>query len=406
MKQKSRKQRQADQLGMPMGTARSKLQRKVIWHLLNRVGQDKCGHCGDWISSPEDLAITHVEQWLDIDPDLFWDTRNVAFMHPTCTEEYAADREAARRQKEQDKMNNLVSIGIVNERGDWLPGCIHEDKIYVAGKHGERYKITLRNHSNERVEVVLTVDGRDVITGKEGSKDERGYILHGLESYEIDGWRTSDDTVAAFRFGADKDKAYSTQKGSGASLGVIGMAVFQEKTYSRRTSVLRSSGIAPMGAPAGALFSMNASYGDGAERGAASASFTSDTVVTHTSTSTSTSRLDSFSTDRHLDKERETRAQAPGRTRGMRQMRRRKAGKEAPREEVKLGTKFGEEIQSQVNKVTFTRLGTTPAQLVSIEYDTFKNLKKRGIPVTRSAPRPTAPSGFPADDGYCKPPQR
>jgi len=82
-------------------------------------------------------------------------------------------------------------------------------------------------------------------------------------------------------------------------------------------------------------------------------------------------------------------------------------GKEAPREEVKLGTKFGESLSSQVMHTRFLRRTDDPAQLIAIEYDTFKNLKKRGVPITKSS-RPPAqtPSAFPADDAYCKAPPR
>lgn len=384
MKAKTRKQRQAAQLGMPMGTARSKLQRKLIWDLLNKAGENECEHCGDWISRPEDLAITHVEPWLDNDPELFWDTRNVAFMHPPCAEHSAAERNAARRQKEKEKMSKLVNVGIVNERGEWLPGCYHDGKVYVAGKHGERYQIALRNQTGERVEVVLTVDGRDVISGEAGSKDSRGYVLQPFETCQIDGWRTSDDTVAAFRFGADKDKAYSTQLGTGAHLGVIGVAVFEERQSSW---FLRSStrGVAPAGMWGGSTTFTDSHY--------------SAEVLNASAEVVNSADLSLHST-RSV---REERAQAPNHKRSP-QVRRRK---QAPREEVKLGTKFGEEIQSSVHKTTFTRLTAEPSQVLTIEYDTFKNLKRRGIPIKRSKPRVESPSAFPADnDGYCKAPPR
>lgn len=359
MKRKTRKQRQAEQLGMPIGTAKSKLNRKIIWDLLVSGGGNVCEYCDDWIAHPEALAITHVEPWLDNDPDLFWDTQNVAFMHPQCAEESAAERDAARRQKAKQTMNELVTLGILNERGEWLPGCVHDGKIYVAGKHGERYKLLLRNRTSERVEVVLTVDGRDVITGEEGSRLHRGYVLHPRETCEIEGWRTSDETVAAFRFGADKDKAYSTQKGTGAHLGIIGMVVYQERQH----MLLRSmdSGIAPAG--------LGATY----------SSHTSTTITMDSWVDTQTGLI-----TRNVERPRQE-----------------------PRAEVKLGTKFGEEVHSHVAHTSFTRRHTSPDQTVTVEYDTFKNLKRRGIPIKRSKPRKESPSAFPADDNrYCEAPPR
>jgi len=396
---KSRKQRQADQLGMPIGTARSKLQRKIIWDLLVRQGENQCARCDDWINSAEDLAITHIEPWLDNDPELFSDHNNVAFMHPTCAEEYASEREAARRQKERDM--EIVRVGIINERGEWLPGCFHDGKVYVVGKHGSRYSIHLRNLTGERIEVVLTVDGRDVITGEEGSTKNRGYILHAFETCTIEGWRTSDETVAAFRSGADKDKAYSTQLGTGAHLGVIGVAVFQE--YFRPQSsftILRSCGYSSDSIPVGASAESVKISASTETSGGATYSVSCNNV--------SDEPMLGFSDEsrRASRREREERAQAPLRRRSMR--RKRLVEEQEPREEVKLGTKFGEERRSKVGKTTFTRRTTEAAWTLTIEYDTFKNLKRRGIPIKRMQPKKEAPtpSAFPADNEYCKAPPR
>lgn len=406
MKQKTRKQRQAEQLGMPMGTARSKLHRKLIWDLLLRQGENKCGHCGDWIRAPEDLAITHVEPWLDNDASLFWDTHNVAFMHSPCAEQFAADRDAARRQKAEPEME-LVRVGIVNERGEWLPGCYHEGKIYIAGKHGERYKLSLRNLTGERLEVVLTVDGRDVISGEVGSKENRGYVLKPFETCTIDGWRTSDNTVAAFRFGADKDNAYSTQLGTGAHLGVIGVAVYQEDHPVWSDMIIR--GQEKPWYPSGqSWMTFNASHSTMDSSPGRNSVQCSTTMEP---TGPTVERVNASFTMETGRAAREQRAQAPGRKRSMKRHRAGGQSTNKPvREEVKLGTKFGEEIHSSVHKTTFARRTLEPAVTMVFEYDTYKNLKRRGIPIKQNKPRkepPISPSAFPADDsGYCKPPGR
>lgn len=420
MKQKTRKQRQAEQLGMPMGTARSKLQRKLIWNFLLRQGENKCEHCGDWISAPEDLAITHVESWLDNDASLFWDTHNVAFMHSPCAEQFAAERDVARRQKAEKPEMELVRVGIVNERGEWLPGCYHQGKVYVAGKHGERYKLSLRNLTGERLEVILTVDGRDVISGEIGSKENRGYVLKPFEVCTIDGWRTSDNTVAAFRFGADKDNAYSTQLGTGAHLGVIGVAVYREKHSSWSDILIRDGDVWRGGStqpPTWRTFTstMDSSPATKAVQCSTDTMSHSGPTIEHVNASF-TMNTGERTARRHA---REERAQAKGRKRGRGRdggqpvrARGRDGGQRTnkPREEVKLGTKFGEEVHSRVHHTTFTRRTLEPAVTMVFEYDTFKNLKRRGVPITRNKPRkepPISPSAFPADDsGYCKPPGR
>jgi hypothetical protein len=44
----------------------------------------------------------------------------------------------------------------------------------------------------------------------------------------IDGFRTSDDAVAAFRFGRVAD-SYAAQTGGDRNVGVIGLAIFAER---------------------------------------------------------------------------------------------------------------------------------------------------------------------------------
>jgi hypothetical protein len=75
---------------------------------------------------------------------------------------------------------------------------------------------------------VATVDGLDVIDGQPGSFEKRGYLVAPWSTVEIDGFRRSEDEVAAFRFGRVRD-SYAAKRGSDRNVGVIGVAVFQER---------------------------------------------------------------------------------------------------------------------------------------------------------------------------------
>lgn len=73
-----------DFLGMPYGTAMGRLRKKVMLHLLQQLGKDKCFRCGKKIESAKDLSIDHIESWLNKDVDLFWDLNNISFSHLRC----------------------------------------------------------------------------------------------------------------------------------------------------------------------------------------------------------------------------------------------------------------------------------------------------------------------------------
>ena len=71
------------------------------------------------------------------------------------------------------------------------------------------------------------LDGLDVLSGKRGSVQNRGYVLRPGAVLGIEGFRKNSNEVAAFRFSkVDDSYAANTSAGSIANVGVIGTAVF------------------------------------------------------------------------------------------------------------------------------------------------------------------------------------
>lgn len=119
-------------------------------------------------------------------------------------------------------------ISLIDEWGRTLPASDIDGRRYTAGNAGARYKIRITNSSAFRFEVVTSVDGLDVIDGDEAAYHKRGYILDPWQSITIDGWRTSDASVAAFRFSGIED-SYAERTGKGRNVGVVGVAFFHER---------------------------------------------------------------------------------------------------------------------------------------------------------------------------------
>jgi hypothetical protein len=125
--------------------------------------------------------------------------------------------------------SGLVSIGLRDEHGGFLPGFIAGGKNYVIGEAGRRYSIVIRNRTQNRLELVVSVDGLDVIDGRAASFSKRGYLVDPQSELEIDGFRQSMDTVAAFRFGSVRGSYASQKTGDSRNVGVIGLAIFHER---------------------------------------------------------------------------------------------------------------------------------------------------------------------------------
>lgn len=137
-------------------------------------------------------------------------------------------RNGATRRRDFSAANGAISVAIHDGSGDALEAVHTGDRTYVVGQSGERYTLVLTNHTGHRFEAVATVDGLDVINGRTGTLSNRGYVLMPFATLEIDGFRQSQDAVAAFRFAAVAD-SYAAQTGSARNVGVIGVAFFSER---------------------------------------------------------------------------------------------------------------------------------------------------------------------------------
>lgn len=124
--------------------------------------------------------------------------------------------------------DGALGVSLVDERGGRLAGIAAAGRHLVAGNDGERYQIVVRNATTARFEIVASVDGLDVIDGKPAGIDRRGYLVDPGAELVIDGFRRSDDQVAAFRFGKVA-ASYAARTSGDANVGVIGIAVFAER---------------------------------------------------------------------------------------------------------------------------------------------------------------------------------
>ena len=132
------------------------------------------------------------------------------------------------RRRDFSAANGAISVAIHDGSGESLEAIKTADRTFVVGQAGERYTIVLTNHTGHRFEAVATVDGLDVINGKTGTLQNRGDVLMPFATLEIDGFRQSQDAVAAFRFASVAD-SYAAQTGSARNVGVIGVAFFAER---------------------------------------------------------------------------------------------------------------------------------------------------------------------------------
>lgn len=226
------------------------------------------------------------------------------------------------RARGEPAQSGPYSLELVDEFGRSLPTFVHRNRTWVLGRLGQRYQLRVRNGSDRRIEVVASVDGRDVVDGRKASTSKRGYVVGPWAEVAIDGFRLSTDAVAAFRFSSVPD-SYAARMGDARDVGVVGAAIFPERWRRPIPPPLDLRRSEPS-ARGGDLGEQTAPPATGAPAPSAEA--------------------------------------------------RRGAGKPSG-----LGTAFGEERGSPVDQVAFERESEWPAVVLTLRYDDERGLAAQGI---------------------------
>jgi hypothetical protein len=217
----------------------------------------------------------------------------------------------------------------------------HEGRHYVVGKPGNEYQLTLRNQQSAEIMTVISVDGVNVVSGETANWNQTGYVFGPNSNFSIKGWRKSMQRVARFFF-TEIDNSYAARTGRPENVGVIGVAVFRKKSepvigigreWDRKRQADRAE-VPRAEAQGGAAESVAQNAADAAGR---------------------------LST-----------------------------GAPAPQVvEKSLGTGHGASESSPVRYTNFERASPTPDEIITIQYDSYRNLLAQGVIKAPAIARPT-----------------
>ena len=227
-----------------------------------------------------------------------------------------------------------------------LPVYAKDGRNWVVGTPAQEYGIRVCNTTGGRVLAVMSVDGVNIVSGDTASPAQSGYVLAAYECADINGWRKSQSSTAAFYFTTLAD-AYATRTGRPDNLGVIGVAFFRE----RAERITRKDAAKIAASPAA-----ESAAGQNAAAGGAMAEGRMERAQTEN---------DSLA-----------------------------ASRPAPAPMAKIGTGYGRHESSYVEMTRFERESATPNETVAINYDRRENLIAMGILPPPSIAR--SPNPFPA----------
>jgi len=244
---------------------------------------------------------------------------------------------------------SAVTIDVYDRtQGETL--AIHplDSQRYVVGTPGHEYAIRIRNETSRRILAVTSVDGVNVVTGETAAPEQSGYVIEAGGSVEIAGWRRSLERTSAFYF-TDLGDSYAARTGRPRNVGVIGVAVFHEVLRPMISSFLRDKVLAH--------------ENEGDPRARAERADAAAPAAPAQDAAGETGRLAASEPRQMLSN--------------------------------KLGTGFGRDEASLVQRVRFERATSAPAESISIQYDRRDNLIAMGVlPRPRYAQK--TPDPFPA----------
>ena len=173
---------------------------------------------------------------------------------------------------ESSYYNSSVRIDIVDDKGRYLrkyPTSNHNantQREYLEAVKGKRYQLRIRNTSNRRVGVVVAVDGRNILTGKKSylRSNEKMYVLNPHETANYKGWRTSKNRVNRFYF-TTAGGSYSNAWGDRSAMGVIAVAVYDEKRKRRHYKKYNNNNLSGRAAPSRRSYDESTGTGFGRE---------------------------------------------------------------------------------------------------------------------------------------------
>ncbi len=221
-----------------------------------------------------------------------------------------------------------------------LPVYFHEGRHYVVGKPGNEYQVDIRSRQAGEVLTVISVDGVNAISGETAHWSQSGYVLAPYTSLGVKGWRKSMQRIAAFFF-TEHENSYAARTGRPDHVGVIGVAVFRKKPEP------------PV--------SINRDYRPRAEAQAQGAAGGPAESSARESAADAASARPGPMTPSVPDKS--------------------------------LGTGHGRSESSVVRYTQFERAAATPDEVISIYYDTYRNLLALGV--IKDHRRVARPSPFP-----------
>jgi hypothetical protein len=127
-----------------------------------------------------------------------------------------------------------VSIEIAGQPAPLYPAPDGSGRYYLEAREGCPYLVRLSNRTAERLGVVLTVDGLNVISGQRDDGRGRMYVLDPWRQATVRGWRSSLQEVRRFTFVDEKASYAARSNKANSRMGWVEVSVYRERRHWRQ----------------------------------------------------------------------------------------------------------------------------------------------------------------------------
>ena len=129
-------------------------------------------------------------------------------------------------------MTNKYTLEIVSSDNEKVYKKHNIDDLDIIGVYeNEPFKIRFKNNTLKKVQVRVSVDGTDIITGEKASTslDGRMWVVQAYGTLELKAWPEDNKGGAEFLFGKTEDSVAANTHGDLSAKGLIAVAVFEEQ---------------------------------------------------------------------------------------------------------------------------------------------------------------------------------
>lgn len=126
---KANNQKKNELLGMPHGTAHSKLRKLLLFHMAKKLELDCCYRCKNKILTVAEFSIEHVENWQSAENPLeaFLDVNKIEFSHLKCNIAESSRNKIYKNKKERQ---NAQYVRMRNDPDKYKAHLNYKKELY------------------------------------------------------------------------------------------------------------------------------------------------------------------------------------------------------------------------------------------------------------------------------------